>query len=160
MDDYVGKYSMLGSKIICYIVNMQLKLGNQWMFMLETTRCFGRKLLAKQVGNYQISGATRGGGDPSSVPPAAYFAPPHSTPALALLSTIFYKILSIKKEIPTFFFGASRISSNRISNHFLVFDARKDSRILNYPLTKPYILLLTMSITIHIPLKVTQNLAN
>ena len=34
---------------------------------------------------------------------------------------------SIKKKIPTFFFGASRLISNRISNYFLVFDLKKVS---------------------------------
>jgi len=103
-------------------------------------------------------GATREGAN--RAPPPLSPPTPHLIPAWSLVRTIFYQILSIKKEIPTFFFGASRISSHRISNHFFFFDARKVSRILNYPLTKPYILLLTMSITIHIPLKVTQNLAN
>ena len=32
---------------------------------------------------------------------------------------IFYKILPVKKKIPTFFFGAWRLNSNLISNYFL-----------------------------------------
>jgi len=70
-----------------------------------------------------------GGGKPNFAPPPPQHItpPPHLTPAWSWLLTIFYHIVSIKKKIPKFFFGASRIISNRIFNYFLVFDLKKVS---------------------------------
>ena len=63
------------------------------------------------------------------------FRPPYLTPAWSWVWTIFYQILSMKKMIPKYFFGASCIISTRISNYFLVFDWKK-SVVLNLPSQK------------------------
>ena len=65
----------------------------------------------------------------------------------------------MKKKIPMFFFGASHIISNRISNYFLVFDLKSSQSFLIYPLKKTCIYVTDhMSITTQISFKVTPNL--
>ena len=74
-----------------------------------------------------------------------------SCTAWSRLWIIFYQVLSIKKKLPKFFFGASCIISDRISNYFLVFDWKKVS--LSLSSKKLYICY--FSWVLHLPFKVS-----
>ena len=79
-----------------------------------------------------FSGATRGGANQVPPLPSQHISPPsrlsslHSS-MIMIVDHVFYQILSIKKKIPKFFFGASCIITTTISSYLLVFDLKKVS---------------------------------